>query len=314
MTDNETFIVQSDSPDRLYVKTYHDFLDSTIINGKEKLIFILLKRYLNFKDDESGIEGTVYPTLETLSKQAGMTKKTVIGILKKLESKGLIVVKQQGLNKPNIYTLYDYSEIWKAGSSAEIEDIKKNRLVNLREVPTDVLLNELKRRNKTKELETEPTKAQNQALKYNNDMLNTTIIPSESQAEESWIKECIEEERWSEEDIKQHYEYDILISRHQDIEDIDGYIELLYDLLNEKGEYITISGDKKPVKKVWEKLEKLNYEHILYCIEQMSKQTTRINNAKEYKKKLLYEAYYQMHDDIKNQVQHDMANWEPQTE
>lgn len=312
MTDNETFIVQSDSPDRLYVKTYHDFLDSTIINAKEKLIFILLKRYLNFKDDESGIEGTVYPTLETLSKQAGMTKKTVIGILKKLESKGLIVVKQQGLNKPNIYTLYDYPEIWKAGSSAEIEDIKKNRLVNLREVPTDVLLNELKRRNKTKELETEPTKAQNQALKYNNDMLNTTIIPSESQVEESWIKECIEE-RWSVEDIKQHYEYDILISRHQDIEDIDGYIELLYDLLNEKGEYITISGDKKPVKKVWEKLEKLNYEHILYCIEQMSKQTTRIYNTKEYKKKLLYEAYSQMHDDKKNQVQHDMYNWEPPT-
>ena len=47
MTDNETFIVQSDSPDRLYVKTYHDFLDSTIIGGKEKLIFILLKRYLS---------------------------------------------------------------------------------------------------------------------------------------------------------------------------------------------------------------------------------------------------------------------------
>ena len=47
MTDNETFIVQSAIPDRLYVKTYHDFLDSTIIGGKEKLIFS--NSYNNFQ-------------------------------------------------------------------------------------------------------------------------------------------------------------------------------------------------------------------------------------------------------------------------
>ena len=43
MIKNESFTVESACPERLYVKTYHDFLDSNIINGKEKLIFILLK-------------------------------------------------------------------------------------------------------------------------------------------------------------------------------------------------------------------------------------------------------------------------------
>ena len=47
-------------------------------------------------------------------------------------------------------------------------------------------------------------------------------------------------------------------------------------------------------------------------MEQMGKQTTRIHSTKEYKKKLLYEAYTQMNDDITNQVQHDMY-WGTQT-
>ena len=42
----DEFIVQSAIPERLYVKIYHDFLDSELLNGKEKLVFILLKRYV----------------------------------------------------------------------------------------------------------------------------------------------------------------------------------------------------------------------------------------------------------------------------
>ena len=34
MTDNG-FIVQSAIPERLYVKVYHDFLDSTIVTGED---------------------------------------------------------------------------------------------------------------------------------------------------------------------------------------------------------------------------------------------------------------------------------------
>lgn len=35
---------------------------------------------------------------------------------------------------------------------------------------------------------------------------------------------------------------------------IDGYMDLLYDVLNEKKEYITISGNKMPVNIVWGRL------------------------------------------------------------
>ena len=295
MTDNETFIVQSDSPDRLYVKTYHDFLDSTIINGKEKLIFILLKRYLNFKDDESGIEGTVYPTLDILSKQSGMTKKTVIGILKKLESKGLIFVKQQGLNKPNIYTLYDYSEIWKAGSSTEIENLKKNNFIDLSEVSTEVLLEEIKRRNKTKELESEPAKAQKQALELN--QVNTIINSNKSQ----------ELERYSMQEIKEHFDYKTMINdRADEKESIDSVINIIYDVLNTRKTTVRINGEEKPAMSVQSKIMKLNYSEIMYCIDKFNEKTERIKNTTAYMLTLLYNAKERMHFDISNQVSHDM--------
>ena len=117
----DEFIVQSAIPERLYVKIYHDFLDSELLNGKEKLVFILLKRYLNFKDDSGGIAGKAYPTLETLSKQTGTTKKTVADIIKKLERKGIIEIKQQGLNRPNIYIIRDFSGIWKSKTDDEVK-------------------------------------------------------------------------------------------------------------------------------------------------------------------------------------------------
>ena len=45
----DEFIVKSAVTERLYVKAYHDFLDSTLLNGKEKIIFLLLViRFFSF--------------------------------------------------------------------------------------------------------------------------------------------------------------------------------------------------------------------------------------------------------------------------
>ena len=307
MTDNG-FIVQSAIPERLYVKVYHDFLDSTIVTGKEKLVFILLKRYLNFKYDESGIAGEVYPTLETLSKQAGMSRKTVADIIKKLETKGLIEIKQQGLNRPNIYTLKDFSGIWKSKTETELKEA-----VESYDNEEFMMIQKLRSKGYTVVKEKEPDKLSADQSIDNESSTNKNHICKDHNTVKQ--PESQVEERWSMERIKQHYDYDILLNQKPYEKDtIDGYMDLLYDLLNEKREYITISGNKIPVDIVWSRLEKLYYEHILYCMKQMGKQTTRIHSTKEYKKKLLYEAYTQMNDDISNQVQHDMHNWEPSTE
>lgn len=308
MTDNETFIVQSAITDRLYVKTYHDFLDSTIIGGKEKLIFILLKRYLNFSDDKSGVAGTVYPTLDTLSKQSGMTKKTVIGILKKLESKGLIVVKQQGLNRPNIYTIRDFSGIWKAGTDKEVKEAIE---LYEEEYEDSKIIERLKKKGykiiKEKELESEPTKAQTQAL-LNNQSLNLyNYITDNAKSQDL--------ERYSIEQIKEYFDYNIMVHDNPyKQKSIDMVMNILYDTLNTSKKSIRVSGEDKPAMVVQSKLMKLDMECIMYAIDKYSENTERVKNPVAYMLTILYKAQEQYDLDIQNQVSHDMANWNISTD
>ena len=303
MIDNETFIVQSAIPDRLYVKTYHDFLDSTIIGGKEKLIFILLKRYLIFSDDKSGVAGTVYPTLDTLSKQSGMTKKTVIGILKKLESKGLIVVKQQGLNRPNIYTIRDFSGIWKAGTDKEVKEAIE---LYEEEYEDSKIIERLKKKGykiiKEKELESTPTKEQNQALMNNQSLNLYNYITDNAKSQEL--------ERYSMQEIKDHFYYDIMVHDNPyKQKSIDMVMNILYDTLNTSKKSIRVSGEDKPAMVVQSKLMKLDMECIMYAIDKYSENTERVKNPVAYMLTILYKAQEQYDLDIQNQVSHDMAHW-----
>lgn len=300
----DEFIVQSAIPERLYVKTYHDFLDSDLLNGKEKLVFILLKRYLNFKDDSGGVAGKVYPTLETLSKQAGMTKKTIADIIKKLEKKGIIEVKQQGLNRPNIYSIRDFSGIWKSKTDDEV----KAAIDTYEEEYEDSLMIE-RLRNKgyrvVKEKEpdnTEPTKVTVEPSTKNNHNRgnNNTVNSSESQ----------ELERYSEDDVKALYDYDIMIQDKPLMKnDIDTILFYVKEVLNCTKPTIRVCGENKPTMVVISQFMKLTYSEILYVVDKFKEQTDRVNNQEAYILTLLYKAKEQMNLDITNQVSHDMYHW-----
>lgn len=300
----DEFIVQSAIPERLYVKTYHDFLDSELLNGKEKLVFILLKRYLNFKDDSGGVAGKVYPTLETLSKQAGMTKKTVADIIKKLEKKGIIEVKQQGLNRPNIYSIRDFSGIWKSKTDDEV----KAAIDTYEEEYEDSLMIE-RLRNKgyrvVKEKEpdnTEPTKVTVEPSTKNNHNRgnNDTVKSSKSQ----------ELERYSEDDVKALYDYDIMIQDNPLMKnDIDTILFYVKEVLNCTKPTIRVCGENKPTMVVISQFMKLTYSEILYVVDKFKEQTDRVNNQEAYILTLLYKAKEQMNLDITNQVSHDMSHW-----
>lgn len=123
---SEAFIVETSTPERQYVKVYRDFLNSGILNGKEQIIFIQLKQYIRIGTDNGIVAGRVFPTLATLSKNVAMSEKTVREIIKKLEKKGVLEIKRQGLNKPNIYTIKDCPELWHTGTGAEESETTAN--------------------------------------------------------------------------------------------------------------------------------------------------------------------------------------------
>ena len=295
MANNESFIVKSVNPDRLYVKVYHDFLDSELLDRNEKMVFILLKRYLDFRTDINGIEGQAYPTLETLSRQCGMSKGAVIRTIQSLKKKELIEVDQRGLNLPNIYTIKDYASIWKSGTDEELKlEIKNQELQRAKKIAEEYGYKLIKK----KELESEPAKEQSQALEFNQyDIVNTTLNHEESQYLE----------RYTFEQIKEYFDYSIMLHDYTELEDdINSVISILHSVLNSTKPTIRVGGEDKPSMVVTSKLMKLTYNSIIYAIKKYNAITERIINPTSYMLTILYNAEEQMNLDVSNQVQHDL--------
>ena len=294
--------IKSVTDQRPFIMVYHDFLDSDVIGSHEKMVFIALKKFADSKNQ-------CFPSLKKLSDVTGLSKRKIQDTLKELEQKHIITIESRlradGGTTSNLYTLYDFKELWNAGSSEEmaavVDEYEDNKLISLLEA---------KGYKVTKEKEpdtTEPTKDQlNQALELNQfDIVNTTTNSQKSQ----------EVERYSLEQIRILYDYDVMISDNPyQKHDIDSVISILHTNLNTTKATIRIGGEDKPSMVVIGKLMKLTYSGIMYAIEKFKEQTERIKNPTSYMLTLLYNAEEQMNLDIANQVQHDMYHWNPPTD
>lgn len=296
--------IKSATDQRKFTLVYNDFLESDILNYYEKMVFIALKK---FADNDTM---RAFPSLKTIHNITGISLSQVRRSIEHMEQLGVISVehrtdKEKG-HQSNIYTLYDYAEIWKVDSSnddvaAVVDEISEARLVA-----------ELKARGYTVTKEKEPDTLQadqsdNESSTQLNqfDIVNTTINSKESQ----------EVERYSLVEIRAYYEYDIMVNDNPFAKnDIDSVMDILHTYLNTTKKTIRIGGDDKPAMVVISKLMKLTYSEIMYAIDKFKEQTDRIKNPTAYMLTLLYNSKEQMNLDISNQVQHDMYHWEPPTE
>lgn len=288
---DEKIIVQLDSPERKYVKTYHDFLNNSFLSTEEQMIFIVLKSFIDFKNDS----GEAFPSMETICKMAKMGEKRARKNIKTLEEKGIVKKVRRGLSKTNIYTIADYPAMWTCDNVEDVAAIANNQGIKPMTVAEHIA--ELERMGykveiKEKGLETEPTKAQNQAPQLNNMYINkdnTKELKSQ------------ELERYTMMDIKMLYEYDSLIIQYPAKQtDIDVVFDILYDTLNSTKQTIRISGEDKPGMVVIGKLMKLQPDDLIYSIDKYHEQTDRIKNVKGYLLTVLYNSREQQHLDIMN--------------
>lgn len=288
--------IQLATDQRPFIMVYQDFLESNILdNYYQRLVYIYLKKFADSKNQ-------CYPSVKTISKQSGISVNKVKITLKELEEKGIIAKanrsRPDGGKSSNLYTLYDYRELWNAGSSEEvaavIDGIQEKYMIEALTAKGYYITKE-------KGLASEPTKAHTQAPQLNQfDIVNTTTNSGESQ----------DLERYTLDQIKQLFDYEIMIQdnpyRQQDI---DSVMNILYTTMNTTKATIRISGEDKPSMVVIGKLMKLSYSEIIYAIEKYQEQTERIKNPTSYMLTLLYNAKEQMNLDITNQVSHDMAHW-----
>ena len=296
--------IKSATDQRRFTLVYNDFLESDILNYYEKMVFIALKK---FADNDTM---RAFPSLKTIHNITGISLSQVRRSIEHMEQLGVISVehrtdKEKG-HQSNIYTLYDYAEIWKVDSSND------NVAAVVDEISEAKLVAELKARGYTVTKEKEPDTLQadqsdNESSTQLNqfDIVNTTINSKESQ----------EVERYSLVEIRAFYDYDIMVSDNPfDKNDIDSVMDILHTNLNTTKKTIRIGGEDKPAMVVISKLMKLTYSEIMYAIDKFKEQTDRIKNPTAYMLTLLYNSKEQMNLDITNQVQHDMYHLEPPTE
>lgn len=288
---NEKIIVQLASPERYYTKCYHDFMDCNLLNGEEKIVFLALKRFLDVKSEQ----GKVFPTIETIQDMTGWGNQKVVKYIKSLVKKGVVKKIRQGLSKPNIYILADYSTMWTCDTVEDVAAVADNQ--GVKPLTPAEHIAELERMGytvqiKEKGLDTEPTKAQHQALDNQNF----------SKEQNTTDKQKSQAERYTMEDIRALYEYDSLIIQYPDKQtDIDIVFDILYDTLNSTKQTIRIGGEVKPTMVVIGKLMKLQPDDLIYSIDVYHQQDQRIKNVKGYLLTIIYNAKEQNYLDLMNE-------------
>lgn len=289
--------IQSATDQRPFIMVYQDFLESNLLdNYYQKLVYIYLKKFADSNNQ-------CFPSIKKLSSLTKIGTTKVKQTLAELEEKGVISKvnrsRSDGGKTSNLYTLYDFAEIWKVGSSENVAAVAE-------EISEAKMIATLKAKGYTviKEKESDTSADQsNDASDTNNNHyygINTTLNHTKSQ----------ELERYSIEEIKELYDYSVMINDHSELKDhIDSVMEILHTTLNSTKKSIRIGGESRPTLAVIGKLMKLGYSEIVYCIQKYTGQTARIKNPTAYMLTLLYGAKEQMNLDLTNQVQHDLANW-----
>lgn len=289
--------LQSATDQRRFTLAYNDFLESDVLNYYEKMVFIILKKYADSETMRA------FPSLNTIHKVTGISLSTVRRSIEHMEEIGVISVehrndKEKG-HQSNVYTLYDYAEMWKVDSSTEEVAEVAEKLSEAK------MIAELRSKGYTVTKEKEPdtlsadqSKDNVSSTKSNHIYGNNTNLNDES---------CQVLERYTLSDVRDLFEYDAMMNDHPDLQrDIDTAIQILYDAVNTKKSTIRIGGEDKPAIIVIGKLMKLGHSEIMYCIRKYNGQTERIKNPAAYMLTLLYNANEQMYLDVTNQVQYDM--------
>ena len=97
------------------------------------------------------------------------------------------------------------------------------------------------------------------------------------------------------------------LDRRYDVDEIDGYVELMAEICAGGRRYIRVNGADVPAELVKERFLKLNSEHIQYVMECLRNCTTQVVNIRAYTLAVLYNAPVTMGQYYTSQVSHDMA-------
>lgn len=239
---------------------------------------ISLSRENGWMDDAGRVY--VYYTIKSVKKSMRCANTKACGLLRELDEFGLIERKKQGLGKPTIIYVKDFTRFRKA----ELLDSEKQNSVILH---TGTLDNRKPESNKTEKNNTEVNKTNPILSGADKDM-------DERASYRNYLNSQLDMEI-----MYERYPYDR--------ETLDAIMDLMLDVVCSKRKTIRIAGDDKPVSVVKSQFLKINSMHLEYVMDCMKKNPAKVRNIKQYLLAAIYNAPLTMQSYYQAWVNNDMA-------
>ena len=239
---------------------------------------ISLSRDNGWMDDAGRVY--VYYTIKSVKKSMRCANTKACGLLRELNEFGLIERKKQGLGKPTIIYVKDFTRFRKA----ELLDSEKQNSVILH---TGTLDNRKSETNKTEKNNTESNKTNPILSGADKDM-------DERASYRNYLNSQLDMEI-----MYERYPYDR--------ETLDAIMDLMLDVVCSKRRTIRIAGDDKPVNVVKSQFLKINSMHLEYVMDCMKKNPAKVRNIKQYLLAAIYNAPLTMQSYYQAWVNNDMA-------
>lgn len=239
---------------------------------------ISLSRENGWMDDAGRVY--VYYTIKSVKKSMRCANTKACGLLRELDEFGLIERKKQGLGKPTIIYVKDFTRFRKA----ELLDSEKQNSVILHTGTLDDCKSE---RIKTEKNNTESNKTNPILSGADKDM-------DERASYRNYLNSQLDMEI-----MYERYPYDR--------ETLDAIMDLMLDVVCSKRRTIRIAGDDKPVSVVKSQFLKINSMHLEYVMDCMKKNPAKVRNIKQYLLAAIYNAPLTMQSYYQAWVNNDMA-------
>lgn len=275
------------------------------VSTDAKLLYgILLDRMnLSAKNgwlDESGRVYIIF-TIDEIKSSLGCAEQKAQKMLAELDKKcGLIERKRQGLGKPNLIYVKNFT------TSSRTVDNAVDKTIETGKTP---FLNCENHNSGTVKITTqELRKSQCNNTDINNTEFSDTdpFLSSEKYGMDNDGKDKFAQYYQY---FKRQFEIDILRQRYPyDGEMLENILDLVVETVCSKRQYIRIASDDKPAEIVRSRLMKLDSEHISYVMMCIKENTTKVRNIKQYMLATLYNAQLTMSSYYDTLVRHDMAN------
>lgn len=265
---------------------FQDKRFASLSTDARTLYGILLDRMsLSVKNGWQDAQGRVYIIfpLKEIQTALGCADKKASRLLRELETFGLIERRRQGLGKPSLLYVKNFSS-----------DAPNLRFQNRENDDSGAVKSTIQ----------DPSKVRCNNTELNKTEMNNPFLPDETDG--------MSQRQQLEDYFYQALEVELLLRLFPDDEDtIYQIVDLLVDTCCTSRKMLRISGDDKPAEVVCSRLKKLNADHIRFVLKCLAENTAPIRNMKQYLLASLYNAPTTMNLYYQNQTNHDFARGSP---